>query len=153
MNKQTFLRVLKAKTILLPSLRSVLPCRCQKFLGQVSDFSGYTWYKFSVLFCTSTDFLLTVDLLRSCICEKHAHHLLEVAAGLGRVAVLAHVVQHSLQDVVQRGSRLIQQDSGPGQEAVQVPVCPDFLLKVHQLHILWRRLHSFKVGQRSVKPE
>lgn len=53
------------------------------------------------------------------------------------MVVLIHMVQHSLQDVVQGGSSLIQQDSGPRQEAVQVPVCPDLLLKVHQLHILW----------------
>lgn len=80
--------------------------------------------------------LLTVNLLRSCVCEKHAHHLLEVAAGLGCVTVLAHVVQHPLQDVIQGGGGLIQQDGGPRQEAIQVPVCPNFLLEVHQLHIL-----------------
>lgn len=92
-----------------------------------------------------TDTLLTVDLLSSCICEKHAHHLLEVAAGLRRVAVLAYTVQHSLQNVVQGSSRFIQQDGGPCQEAIKVPVCPDFLLKVHQLHILWKILNLFRV--------
>lgn len=86
--------------------------------------------------CVSTGSLLTVDLLSSCICEKHAHHLLEVTAGLGCIAVLTHVVQHSLQNVVQGGGGLIQQDSGPRQEAIQVPVRPNLLLKVHQLHIL-----------------
>lgn len=82
---------------------------------------------------------LTVDLLRSCVGEQHAHHLLKVAPGLGCVAVLADAVQHSLEDVVQGGGRLIQQDGGPLQEAVQVTVSPDFLLKVHQLHILFKR--------------
>lgn len=95
----------------------------------------------------ATGSLLTVDLLSSRVCEKHAHHLLEVAAGLGRMAVLAHAVQHSLQDVVQGGGRLIQQDGGPCQKAIKVPVCPNFLLKVHQLHILWKRLNPFRVGR------
>lgn len=84
----------------------------------------------------ATDAVLTVDLLRSCVCEKHAHHLLEVAARFRSVAVLPHVVQHSLQDVVQGGGRLVQQDGGPCQEAIEVPVSPNFLLEVHQLHIL-----------------
>lgn len=82
---------------------------------------------------------LTVHLLSSCVREEHAHHLLKVAPGLRLVAVLAHAVQHSLEDVVQGGGRLVQQDGGPRQEAVQVPVCPDLLLKVHQLHILSKR--------------
>lgn len=81
---------------------------------------------------------LTVDLLSSGVGEEHAHHLLEVAPGLRRVAVLADAVQHSLEDVVQGGGRLIQQDGGPRQEAVQIPVRPHLLLEVHQLHILIR---------------
>lgn len=83
--------------------------------------------------------VLTVDLLSAGVREQHAHHLLEVAAGLGRVAVLTHVVQHSLEDVVQGRSGLVQQDAGPRQEAVQVPVGSDLLLKVHQRHILQKR--------------
>lgn len=94
------------------------------------------------IFHTFCDALLTVHLLSASVCEKHAHHLLEVAAGLRREAVLAHVVQHPLQDVVQGRGRLVQQDAGPGQEAVQVPVRPHLLLKVHQLHILQGREDS-----------
>lgn len=60
------------------------------------------------------------------------------------MAVLADTVQHPLEDVVQGGGRLIQQDGGPRQEAVQIPVCPDFLLKVRQLHILFKRPKGFK---------
>lgn len=90
---------------------------------------------------------LTVDLLGSRVGEEQAHHLLEVAAGLGGVAVLAHVVQHPLEDVVQGGGGLVQQDGGPPQEAVQVPVGPDLLLEVHQLHILRGR----EIGNRTSK--
>lgn len=80
--------------------------------------------------------LLTVDLLRRGIGEEEAHHLLEVAAGLRGVAVLAHRMQHPLQHVIQRGRCLIQQDAGPRQEAVQVTMGSHLLLKVGQLHIL-----------------
>lgn len=82
------------------------------------------------------DWSLTVDLLRRGVGEEEAHHLLEVAAGLGGVAVLAHRLQHPLQHVVQRGRRLVQQDAGPRQEAVQVAVGSHLLLKVGQLHVL-----------------
>ena len=83
---------------------------------------------------------LTVDFLRAGVREQHAHHLLEVAARLGGVRVLAHVVQHALQHVVQGCGRLIQQDAGPCQEPAQVPVRSHLLLEVHQRHILqWRR--------------
>lgn len=110
------------------------------FCVSVTVFSQMLVYTY-----TWTVSLLTVDLLSSCICEEHAHHLLEVAAGLGCIAVLAYMVQHSLQNIIQGGSRLVQQDTGPRQKAIQVTVCPNFLLKVHQLHILWKRLNSFKV--------
>lgn len=86
----------------------------------------------------ATGSLLTVDLLSACICEKHAHHLLEVTSGLGCVTVLTHTVQHSFQDIIQGGSCLIQQDGGPRQKAIEVPVRSNFLFKVHQLHILWK---------------
>lgn len=82
------------------------------------------------------DWPLTVDLLCRGVGEEEAHHLLEVAAGLGGVAVLAHRLQHPLQHVVQRGRRLVQQNAGPRQEAVQVAVGSHLLLKVGQLHIL-----------------
>lgn len=60
------------------------------------------------------------------------------------MAVLAHVVQHSLQNIVQGRGCLIQQDAGPRQEAIQVTVCPNLLLKIHQLHILWKNNNYFK---------
>lgn len=80
--------------------------------------------------------LLTVDLLSAGVCEKHAHHLLEVAAGFGHVAVLGHMMQHPLQDVVQRCCCLVQKDTRSSQKTIQVSVRPHLLLKVHQLHIL-----------------
>lgn len=52
------------------------------------------------------------------ICKELGHEQVQVTVGFCMVGVLGEAVQHSPKHIIQRGSCLVQDDTGLGQESV-----------------------------------